>query len=64
MEYFNELDPLVRAKAMDNVAYELLDEYLESEENSEIESRLMESLKGERAPNLAKAYDDWSKHNA
>ena len=64
MEYFNDLDPSVRAKAMENLAYELLDSYLTDTDDDVIESRLMETLKGENRPNLAKAYDDWEKHNA
>ena len=47
MEYFNTLPDDVQRKAFDNLAYELLDSYLEQHELADSEQRLMECLENE-----------------
>jgi len=50
MSFFNELPEEARKKAMENVAYELLEAWWDAyiDEGDMVEKRLIESLKGER----------------
>ena len=50
MSFFNELPEEAQRKAMENVAYELLEAWWDSyiDEGDMVEKRLIESLKGER----------------
>jgi hypothetical protein len=57
MPFFEEHVPIqVQKKAYENLAYELLDNYLAVAEEDEAEERLMETLKNEIQPHYSKWY--------
>jgi hypothetical protein len=48
MSFFNEMPEQVKHKAYENLAYELLDDYIDNHEEG-VEERLMQGLKNEKA---------------
>jgi len=63
MSFFNELPEEARRKAMENVAYELLDAWWDAyiDEGDMVEKRLIESLKGEKM--YHHLYQSWESNN-
>jgi len=59
MPFFNGLDKPVKDKAMENLAFRFLEDFIQMNEDEDIERVLMEELKGESRPDLVKAYQDW-----
>lgn len=55
MKYFDELPTQVQEKACENLAYELLDSYIEQHEAEETQERLMSCLANEIQPH----YSEW-----
>lgn len=64
MNYFNELPEEAKKKAYENLAYELLDNYLQitlGGDEQYAEERLMNALKGEKMYNHL--YQSWESNN-
>ena len=59
MPFFSTLDDDVKQIALDKLAYELLDNYMEEEDEYWVESRLMEGLSDESRPFIVETYDKW-----
>jgi hypothetical protein len=63
MSFFQEMPEEAQKKAMENVAYELLDAWWDAyiNEDNMVENRLMNSLKGERV--YHHLYESWESTN-
>ena len=59
MPFFNGLDQPVKDKAFENLAFRFLEDFIQMNEDEDVERNLMEELAGESRPDLRKAYQDW-----